>query len=170
MLNYKEFLNENNHYKGDQGKINGIKYFVDEYHIQNFEDYGYSVKEWIEDKKIELELETGDISYTTDQFKVKGKNKKGQEIHIDQKGEYNKYNGPYDIKMKKPLFEIDGVDVYPLVKHQFKIDEYIQDDNEADMTRLDLIKIDNLDDYMSMSETERSNYLRSISAVNKYNL
>ena len=68
----------------------------------------------------DLGLVDGSIIWNNDEFTVMGKNAKGQEIYLNQKGEYNMYGGPYLPKMGKFKATLDGKNMAGKVKGSFK--------------------------------------------------
>ena len=49
--------------------------------------------------------------FGVDEFIVSGVTKSGKTIYVEQDGEFDMYGGPYDPKMKRPMIEVDGVDI-----------------------------------------------------------
>jgi hypothetical protein len=87
----------------------------------------------------DLNLASGDMLLTRKDFSVKGTTKKGQTVEISQSGEYDRYGGPYEPKMKKPVIKLDGRDVYSQVRNEF--DKYgysMEKGNDIDVLRTDI--------------------------------
>jgi hypothetical protein len=63
-----------------------------------------------------LKLKEGEIYSSADEFIVSGITLSGNVIYLEQEGEFDQYGGPYTPQMKKPIIEVNGQDVWPMVK------------------------------------------------------
>jgi len=164
MKNYWEFINE------EKGNIDNISFDIDQTQTQSFEDYDTDVEDWIEEQVGNIGLKSGKIIFYKDAFSVEGVDTDGNHIDIKQKGEYDSYGGPYTPKMNLPIFTVNGIDVYPIVKKAFIDKGYVESDNEVDMTRTDIYPWKEIDKFIDMPEDKRQNLIQSYGSVKKYDL
>lgn len=163
IKNRKEFLYENN-------VLDFVSYDIDQAQQDTFEDYGTDTEDWVETQCNTLGLIKGNIIFHRRYYEVIGKDNDGYDIVIQQKGEYDMYGGPYDPKMERPVFTMNGIDVYPIIKFHFIKDGMVSDKNEVDMTRSDMFDYGLIEDYLKMPEEERANFLKSLNGIDKFKL
>jgi hypothetical protein len=84
------------------------------YEIENF--YDDSPKNAAEYISRTVKLKEGEIYSSADEFIVSGITLSGNVIYLEQEGEFDMYGGPYTPQMKKPIIEVNGQDVWPMVK------------------------------------------------------
>ncbi len=63
-----------------------------------------------------VKLKEGEIYSSANEFIISGITLSGNVIYLEQEGEFNLYGGPYTPRMKKPIIEVNGQDVWPMVK------------------------------------------------------
>jgi hypothetical protein len=63
-----------------------------------------------------VKLKEGEIYSSADEFIISGITLSGNVIYLEQEGEFDLYGGPYTPQMKKPIVEVNGQDVWPMVK------------------------------------------------------
>ena len=100
-------------------------------------DYGMTLDDVKEQIVDDLKLVSGEIFYSDSNTEIKGITQNGDELYIEQEGEYTMYGGPYNPKMYKPIISLNGVDIYNKVREEFS--DYGYDLNEEiDVRRTDI--------------------------------
>jgi len=158
MKNYWEFIREN------------LSYDIDETQKENFLDYDTDEEEWIENLEESLNFKSGTVIFHRNTFEVYGIDKNDNDFVIVQEGDFNGYGGPTAPKMEIPVFTINDIDVYPLLKTHFLKEGNVKEDNEVDMTRTVSYNLEELINFSKLPEQERKNILNSLSSIKKYKL
>ena len=167
MISYWEFINESSE-DGELSTIEGtdVKYFIDEGNEKQMKsDYAMSGEDFAYLIMKDLNLKSGEIIFEYRYFKVSGINKDGIKIEIEQDGEYDKYGGPYDPKMKLPTFTINSIDVYPFLRDYHLKYYNLDKNNHVDMTRSDIFPMKDI-----IAFATDPNYKKSYSGIKKYDL
>ena len=86
----------------------GVFFDGDDKILQSFEDDSAGIALHVAKA---LRLDKGEMWFGNDEFVVSGVTKSGKTIYVEQDGEFDMYGGPYDPKMKRPMIEVDGVDI-----------------------------------------------------------
>jgi len=156
-----QFINEAN--------VN-ISYDIDDNGESIIQDWDQEVEDWVQSIEGDLGLKSGKLYFDGRKFEVEGTDSNGDYIEIKQKGEYNMYGGPYDPKMEIPIFTINGIDVYPIVRADMKEGGYVEDNNEVDMVRTDMLNFKKIDAFINLTDDEKSNMRTSFTKVRKFDL
>jgi hypothetical protein len=123
-------------------KIKEIKEIISEvkYYIEpSISDCYNSIEEHAEMIVDDLSLKSGEIDFYRDEFYIEGITKQEKHIIVTQNGEFNMYGGPYEPKMKKPIIEIDGKDIYEQVRKCFEDYGWFDSEvKEFDVSRTDI--------------------------------
>jgi uncharacterized protein with PhoU and TrkA domain len=123
-------------------KVKEIKETISEveYDIASSVNEGFdSVEEQAEMIVDDLSLKNGEIYFDEDEFNIEGITKQGKHIIVIQNGEFDMYGGPYEPKMRKPIIEIEGEDIYKQVRKCFEDYGWFDSEvREFDVTRTDI--------------------------------
>jgi uncharacterized protein with PhoU and TrkA domain len=123
-------------------KVKEIKETISEveYDIASSVNEGFdSVEEQAEMIVDDLSLKNGEIYFDEDEFNIEGITKQGKHIIVIQNGEFDMYGGPYEPKMRKPIIEIEGEDIYKQVRKCFEdYGWFDSEEREFDVTRTDI--------------------------------
>jgi hypothetical protein len=99
---------------------------------QNMGDSDYDVAQMMAS---DVGLVKGVMTWKNDELTISGQNMDGDNILINQKGEYNMYGGPYTPKMGKPKTLLGGKNVEGKVRAAFKQYGW---DGDIDLARTDI--------------------------------
>jgi hypothetical protein len=123
-------------------KVKEIKETISEveYDIASSVNEGFdSVEEQAEMIVDDLSLKNGEIYFDEDEFNIEGITKQGKHIIVIQNGEFDMYGGPYEPKMRKPIIEIEGEDIYKQVRKCFEDYGWFDSEvREFDVSRTDI--------------------------------